>query len=222
MSDAEVLLNSVADLDEDKVFDIARSMLESGVEPLEIISICNAGLEVVGERYERKEYYLGALIMSGEIFKGVMEILEESGCFIAPSGDDASKVLLGVPLGDVHDIGKDIVSNLLKCSGFEVVDLGVSVNPRDFVEALRDTGARVLGMSVLLTVAYEPARETVLEIEKAGMRGEVKIMLGGGAASERLREYAGADAWSRDALDAVKFAREFSQKGETGWRALPH
>ncbi|MHB8895812.1 MAG: cobalamin B12-binding domain-containing protein [Candidatus Geothermincolia bacterium] len=212
MTTEDVLLNAVADLDEDKVLELARAMLDSGVEPLKIIETCNAGLALVGERYERREYYLGALIMSGEIFKGVMDILESRGCFIAPSGREASKVLLGVPLGDVHDIGKDIIANLLKCSGFEVVDLGVSVNPKDFVAALRETGARVLGMSVLLTVAYEPARETVLEIERAGMRDMVRIMIGGGAASERLREYAGADAWSRDALDAVKFAREFTGK----------
>lgn len=212
MTADETLRQAVADLDEDRVLSLAREMVASGVEPLRIIEICNAGLGIVGERYERKEYYLGALIMSGEIFKGVMEVLEEAGCFIAPSGEEATKVLLGVPLGDVHDIGKDIVSNLLKCSGFEVVDLGVSVKPKDFVAALEETGAGVLGLSVLLTVAYEPAREAVLEIERAGLRDRVKIMLGGGAASERLREYAGADAWSRDALDAVKFARGFSGK----------
>jgi methanogenic corrinoid protein MtbC1 len=212
MAIEDVLLEAVADLDEDRVLQTAADMLDSGIEPLKVIEVCNAGLSIVGERYERREYYLGALIMSGEIFKGVMDILERRGCFIAPSGDESSKVLLGVPLGDVHDIGKDIVSNLLKCSGFEVVDLGVSVDPGQFVAALRDTGARALGMSVLLTVAYEPARETVLEIERAGLRDEVKIMLGGGAACERLKEYAGADAWSTDAMDAVRFAREFTGK----------
>lgn len=212
MSAEEVLLNAIADLEEELVLSCARDMLASGTEPLRIIEVCNAGLAVVGERYERKEYYLGALIMSGEIFKGVMGILEDSGCFVAPAGEEASRVMLGVPLGDVHDIGKDIISNLLKCSGFEVVDLGVSVSPAEFVTALEETGIRLLGMSVLLTVAYEPARETVLAIERAGLRDTVKIMIGGGAASERLREYAGADAWSRDALDAVKFARGFLRK----------
>lgn len=212
MTSEKLLLKAVADLEEDRVLADVRRMLASGAEPMKIIEICNAGLAVVGERYERKEYYLGALIMSGEIFKGVMDVIEESGCFVPPADVEADKVLLGVPLGDVHDIGKDIIANLLKCSGFEVVDLGVSVRPADFVEALAGTGAKVLGMSVLLTVAYEPARETVLAIERAGLRDKVKIMLGGGAASERLRDYAGADAWSRDALDAVKFARAFLGK----------
>ncbi len=212
MEPGEKLLKAVSDLDESVVLETAEAMLDSGVDPMEVVKVCNSGLAAVGERYERREYYLGALIMSGEIFKGVMDILERRGCFVPRAGADAEKVLLGVPLGDVHDIGKDVVSNILKCSGFDVIDLGVSVAPRDFARAVDESGAGLLGMSVLLTVAFEPARETVREIERAGLRDGVKIMLGGGASSQRLLEYAGADAWSHDALDAVKFARRFTGK----------
>ncbi len=119
---------------------------------------------------------------------------------------------MGAPLGDVHDIGKDIVSMLLLCSGFGVVDLGVNVTPRRFVEAVEESGASVVGISVLLTVAYESIQETVKEFERAGLRERVKIMVGGGAASERLCEFAGADAWSNDAMDAVRYVRGFTGK----------
>ncbi len=206
------LLKAVVDLEEGKALLMARRMLDSGADPLQIIDICRQGLELVGQRYERREYYLSALIMSGEIFREVMALLEETGCFVPEEAQGRNLVVMGAPLGDVHDIGKDIVSMLLRCSGFGVVDLGVSVTPRRFVEAVEESGAAVVGMSVLLTVAYEPIQETVSEFERAGLRDRVKIMLGGGAASGQLCGYAGADAWSNDALDAIKFVKEFTGK----------
>jgi len=154
-------------------------------------------MEVVGEKYERREYYLSALIMSGEIFKEVMSLLEGSGGFVPGGTGEEVPVIMGAPLGDVHDIGKDIVTMLLLCSGYKVLDLGVSVAPARFVRAVEESGAAVVGMSVL---------------ERAGLRGRVRIMLGGGAASGRLCEYAGADAWSNDAMDAVRFVKDFSGK----------
>lgn len=208
----DVLLKAMVDLEEDRVLDTARRMLASGVEPLRIIDVSRQGMEVVGEKYERREYYLSALIMSGEIFKEVMGLLDQSGCFVPGRAEGNAIVVMGAPLGDVHDIGKDIVSMLLLCSGFGVVDLGVSVAPRRFVEAVEESGAAVVGMSVLLTVAYESIQETVKEFERAGLRERVKIMLGGGAASQRLCDYAGADAWSNDAMDAIRYVKGFAGK----------
>jgi methylmalonyl-CoA mutase cobalamin-binding domain/chain len=206
------LLKAMSELEEQKVLELVRRMLAAGVEPLLIIDVCRRGMEVVGRKYESREYYLSALIMSGEIFKEVMALLEEEGSFVPGRSAEEVKVVMGAPLGDVHDIGKDIVSMLLLCSGFGVVDLGVSVTPRRFVEAAGESGAAVVGMSVLLTVAYESIRETVSEFERAGLRERVKIIVGGGAASERLCEYAGADAWSNDAMDAVRFVKGYSGK----------
>jgi methylmalonyl-CoA mutase cobalamin-binding domain/chain len=208
MKKEERLVRAVADLEEEKVLVLARSMLEEGAEPMLLVELCRRGLQEVGERYQRREYYLSALIMSGEIFRQVMELLERSGCFEPPPATGAVKVVLGTPLGDVHDIGKDIVAMLLRCSGYEVVDLGVNVPPRRFRQALEESEARVLGMSVLITVAYEPILETVRELERCGLREGIMVMLGGGAASGRLCEYAGADAWSNDAMDALRFLEE--------------
>lgn len=206
------MIKAMGDLEEEEVLELVEGMLASGVEPLRIIEMCREGFDIVGERYEKREYFLSGLILSDEIFKSVMELLDRSGCFVPLAQGELGKVVLGAPLGDVHDIGKDIVATLLRYSGFDVIDLGVSVKPSEFLEAAVESGAGVVGMSALITTAYEPLRETVTCFEREGLREKVKIMLGGGAVSERVCEYAGADTWSRNASDAVKFARLFAGK----------
>lgn len=206
------MIKAMGNLDEEEVLELVEGMLASGVEPLRIIEMCREGFDIVGKRYEKREYFLSGLILSDEIFKSVMELLDRSGCFVPLAQGELGKVVLGAPLGDVHDIGKGIVATLLRYSGFDVIDLGVSVKPSEFLEATVESGAGVVGMSALITMAYEPLRETVTCFERKGLRGKVKIMLGGGAVSERVCEYAGADAWSRNASDAVKFARLFAGK----------
>ncbi len=210
MDDEARLVKAMGDLEEEEVLALVGEMLSAGIEPLRIIEMCRQGFDVVGRRYEQREYFLSGLIISDEIFKSVMELLEASECFRPSESEPLGKVVLGAPLGDVHDIGKNIVATLLHYSGFEVVDLGVSVKPSQFLAAARSSGAGVVGISALITMAYEPLRETVAAFEREGLRGKVKIMLGGGAVSQRVCEFAGADAWSRDASDAVRFARKFT------------
>lgn len=208
----EKLIKAMGDLDEEVVISSVQGMLGAGVEPLHIVELCREGFEIVGKRYENREYFLSGLIISDDIFSSVLGLLERSGCFQASQGEFLGKVVLGAPLGDVHDIGKGIVSQLLRYSGFEVIDLGVNVKPQDFLEAAAGSGASIVGISTLITMAYESLRETVLGFQREGLRDDVKIMLGGGAVSQRVCEYAGADVWSRDASDAVKFAKAFTGK----------
>jgi len=210
----ERLLNAIADLKEKEALGLAEEMLSSGADPLHVVEISRQGMDEVGRRYERNEYYLSGLIMSSEIFNEIMVMLDRSFNYRLARNEDP-KVILGAPLGDVHDIGKNVVSSLLRCSGFNVVDLGVSVNPSRFVEAARESAASVIGLSALITAAYESIRETVLCFERAGIRDKVNIMLGGGAITAKVCEYAGADAWGRDASDALRFARTYTGK-ETG------
>ncbi len=212
MDTKERLVKAMGDLDEEEVVSCVEALLSEGTEPLLIVELCRAGFEVVGRRYESREYYLSGLILSDDIFKNVMSILDSSGCFQPRDEERMGKVVLGAPLGDVHDIGKGIVAQLLRYSGFEVIDLGVNVRPADFLEAAVESGAAVVGISTLITMAYESLRETVICFEREGLRDRVKIMLGGGAVSRRVCEYTGADAWSREASDAVRFAREFMGK----------
>jgi methylmalonyl-CoA mutase cobalamin-binding domain/chain len=210
--DDERLVKAMGDLDEEGVIACVKGMLSAGVEPLRIVELCREGFEIVGRRYETREYFLSGLIISDDIFSNVLDMLDRSGCFRPSDEGRMGKVVLGAPLGDVHDIGKAIVAQLLRFSGFEVIDLGVNVRPAGFLEAVMESGAAVVGISTLITVAYESLRETVLDFEREGLRGNVKIMLGGGAVSQRVCDYAGADAWSRDAGDAVKFAKMFTEK----------
>jgi methylmalonyl-CoA mutase cobalamin-binding domain/chain len=206
----EKLVQAMGDLDEEGVIACVEDMLSAGAEHLHIVELCRKGFEIVGKRYESREYFLSGLIISDDIFKNVLDLLDRSGCFHATEEGKIGKVVLGAPLGDVHDIGKGIVAQLLRYSGFEVIDLGVNVRPASFLEDAVESGATVVGISTLITMAYESLRETVLGFEREGLRDSVKIMLGGGAVSQRVCEYAGADAWSRDAADAVKFAKKFT------------
>jgi len=205
----EKLIQALVELREEEAVDLARRMMAEGVEPLHIVDVCRKALSIVGERYERREYYLSGLIMSGEIFRNIVEMLEQSFSF-PETEEETRKVILGAPLGDVHDIGKDIVSILLRCRGFQVIDLGVSVSPDRFMEAAQETGARLVGISTLLTIAYDAIKETVKSFERAGLRDRVKIVLGGGAISQRVCEYTQADACGQDAMDAVRFAETFA------------
>ncbi len=212
MENYEELARAISDLEEERAIGLAEKMLSRGVEPLRVIEVCREGLKLVGERYERREYFLSGLILSGEIFKEIVAMMEERRLFPHAMEEGQRRVILGAPLGDVHDIGKGIVSMLLRCSGFKVIDLGVSVSPSEFVEEAVRHRAEVVGITTLITMAYESIRETVSGFERAGLRDRVRIMLGGGAISQRVCDYAGADAWSHDAMDAVRFARMFTRK----------
>ena len=125
------------------------------------------------------------------------------------TSDPLGKVLIGTVKGDIHDIGKDIVTFMLQVNGFNVLDLGIDVPPSKFVDAIKDFQPQVVGMSCLLTLAFDSMKETVEAIENAGLREEVKIMVGGGQVSEMVRDYASADAYGEDAVSAVRLAKNW-------------
>ena len=186
------LTRSIVDLKEDRAFECLDILIAEKMPPLDIIDALSSGMEGVGERFKNGEYYLSELIFSGDIFKESMEmvkpLMEASG-----GREYSGKVIIGTVEGDIHDIGKNIVIMLLECGGFEVVDLGVDVPSDKFVEAIRDSGAKVVGLCALLTTAFEAMINTVDGIAQAGLRDEVTIMIGGGFTSEMVREKVGAD-----------------------------
>ena len=114
---------------------------------------------------------------------------------------------MGTVAGDIHDIGKDIVVFMLDVSGFEVFDLGIDVPVQKFVDKIKETGSGVVGLSGFLTLAFQSMKDTVEAIKKAGLRNEIKIMIGGGQIDEQVRSFTGADAYGKDAMDAVKLAK---------------
>lgn len=204
------LAQAFSALEEERVYQIIDEYLAMPGDPLMIVDELSKGMEKVGRLYKDGEYALGELIYSGEIFKGAMERVTP---FIKAGNDmPAGRIIMGTVMGDIHDLGKSIVTTMLECSGFSVIDLGVNVPAERFVEAVKDSGAKLVGMSLLLTTAMDAMRETIQSLEKAGLRDCVKIMIGGAPTSERLRDEIGADFYGRDAIEAVAIARHVLAK----------
>ena len=204
---AENIASLIVDLEEEKTLAAVRAVLESDVAPLEVVEQLRQGMSEVGRRFEEKEYYLSELIMSAEIFKEAMELIEPKLC--GDSGPSRGAVVAGTVSGDIHDIGKNIVVSLLRCDGFEVHDLGVDVPPEAFLSKLQETGAGLLALSGLLTIAFDTMKATVETVAGAGLRDKVKVIIGGGPVNEAVVEFAGADAFGKDAAEAVRLAARY-------------
>jgi len=198
------LIISLADLDEDAVLTIIHQRVAAGDDPLRIVEDCRQGMRQVGERYAQRHYYLSGLIMAGEIFREVMELVQPA-LEKRVSGHASGRVLLGTVQGDIHDIGKNIVHVLLRCYGFTVHDLGVDVPPDEFVAAVSKVQPDIVGLSGLLTTAYDTMRETVALLHAAAEQGQpsVPIIIGGGLINEQVCRYVGADYWTTDAMSGV-------------------
>ena len=206
------LASALADLDEDRVKTLVREKVDAGVDPMSIVDECRKGMDIVGERYKKREYFLSELIISGEIFKEAMAVVEPM-LKAGKQAEPISRMVLGTAKGDIHNIGKDIVATLLKAAGFEIYDLGIDVAPGKFVEKLTETGAPILGMSGLLTPSFGAMKETVEAVEAAGLRDKVKIIIGGGIVTEQVQKYVGADAFTDDAAEGVEICRRFAMEG---------
>ncbi|NIM14060.1 MAG: hypothetical protein GTO45_18615 [Candidatus Aminicenantes bacterium] len=201
------LMQKLADLKEEETLNLVRKELAKGTAPMAILETCREGMILVGSRYEAGEYFLPELIMAGEIFKQASEILQPA--FGGSEAEGKGKVVFGTVRGDVHDIGKNLVVSILRAAGYDVHDLGVDVPPEQFVTRLRETGAAVLGLSGLITTAYDGMKDTIEALVKAGLRDRVKVMIGGGVMDESVQVYAGADAFGRDPTEAVRLCQQF-------------
>ena len=202
------LSEAIIAMKESEALTITRSLIEDGKDPIEILATCTRAMEAVGKRFEEGTYFLPELMMAGEILSQISEIVKPmlKG---EVSTEKNGKVLIGTVQGDIHNIGKDIVSFLLDVNGFEVKDIGIDVPPEKFVEEIREFKPQVVGMSGLLTVAYDAMKNTVEAVKDAGLREDVKIMIGGGLTSDEVCAYAGADSYGKDAMAAVALAKKW-------------
>lgn len=204
---SETLAELLCELNEDEVLAQTQERLAGGDDPLAIIEECRRGMEIVGKRFEDKEYFITELIMAGEIFGAVMEKVEP-----ALKGKQAAthgKVVIGTVQGDIHDIGKNIVRTMLRCSGFEVFDLGVDVPPEKFVDKVKEVGATIVALSALMTTSFNHMKATVEAIAEAGLRDKVKVLVGGGPVNEKVQEFVGADAFGKDVTAAIELSRNY-------------
>ena len=205
---SEQLVNAIADMREEEALKLVKEMVEGDSDPMAILDDAREAMDVVGKRYEEGTYFLPELMLAGEMLNQVTDILKPKLAKL-PEVKRHGKVLIGTVEGDIHDIGKNIVSFMLDVNGFDVLDLGVDVPPQKFVEAIGDFQPQVVGLSGFLTLAFDAMKNTVAVIESSGLRDRVKIMIGGGQVDDKIREYTGADAYGEDALAAVNLARDW-------------
>jgi len=163
----------------------------------------------VGKRFADSEYFISDLMYSGEILRGITDMVKPR---LAEETDfkRLGKVVMGTVAGDIHDIGKNIVVFMLDVNGFEVYDLGVDVPAQKFVDKIKESGAPIVGLSGFLTLAYDSMKQTVEAIKNAGLRDKVKVMIGGGQITEQVMKYTGADAYGKDAMVGVSLAKKWT------------
>ncbi len=205
---AHPLVEAMADMKEAEALKIVDELLAQGEDPNRILDLASEAMQIVGERYQEGTYFLPELIMSGEMLKKIGEILKPKLAAQSTTTKKLGTVVLGTVRGDIHDIGKDIVGFMLEVNGFEVKDLGIDTPEEKFVEAVKEYKPQVLALSGFLSVAFDSMKSTIEEVEKAGLRDGLKIIIGGGQMDDTVRRYTGADAYGDDAMAAVAFAKE--------------
>ncbi len=200
------LIDLCVELEEKPALALVGELLEAGEDPLSVIGACEAGMQLVGERYADGEYYISGLIMAGEIFREVLALAQPSMEHCGRQEHARGTVLLGTARGDIHDIGKSIVTVSLRSHGFAVEDLGVNVAPERFAEHALELRPDIIGISALLTTAYDSMRETVeaIRTQIAPVYRPIPVIIGGGTMSEEVRRYVGADYAVRQAPEGVR------------------
>jgi methanogenic corrinoid protein MtbC1 len=202
------LVNAIADMREGEALKLAKEMVAGGSEPMAILDAAREAMAIVGQRYEEGTYFLPELVLAGEMLNQITDMVKPELAKL-PEIERHGKVVIGTVEGDIHDIGKDIVTFMLDVNGFDVLDLGVDVPAQKFVEAIQDFEPQVVGLSGFLTLAFDAMKETVEAIKTAGLRDEVKIMIGGGQVNEEISKYAGADAYGEHAMAGVSLAKKW-------------
>jgi len=202
------LIDAIIEMREEDAVAITQKLLDDGADSLAVLDACREAMGIIGKRFETGESFIPELILAGEILGQISAIIKPR---MQQAGESKKlgKIVLGTVQGDIHDIAKDIVGFMLDINGFEVTDLGVDVPPARFVEAVKQTGAKIVGLSGFLTLAFDPMKYTVQALRDAGL-SDVKVMIGGGQIDEQIRQYTGADAYGKDAMAAVALAKSWS------------
>ncbi len=214
----EELRSAMIELDEDRTLDLTHRLVEQGrVAPMSILNACQQALKVVGERYERQEYFISGLIMAGELFKEVLDLVQqpdERADLGSAGATQAGTILLGTVAGDIHDIGKNMFSTSLRGFEFKVIDLGVDVPPERFLAETERHHPDVVCMSGLIMLAFESMKATVelLRDQEKRLGYRPPIVLGGSVIDGRVCQYAGADSWSTDAMEGVRICQDLVAK----------
>lgn len=196
------LTEMIIELEIDDVADAVQQQLDAGANPQDVLKALTAGMDEVGRRYETDEYFLAELVLAGDTIKAAFEVLKPH--LKSDDAGDKTPIVAATVKGDNHDIGKNILLSMLLSAGFDVVDLGMDCPTERIVDAVRDTGAKVVALSALLTMTMNEISTVDKALREAGLRDGVKIIVGGAPLSMELAKELGADDFSADAIDGVK------------------
>jgi len=203
--------DSIVSLDADGAIDAYKKLIRSSKASVdEVFRAIGRALDVVGRKYEDREYFLSELIMAGEVVKEVLKLVEPE--YKRDERKAKATVVLATVRGDLHDIGKNIIAMLLESSGFKVVDLGTDVPAESIAKAVRENNARILGLSTLLTTTMPEFGNVVRKLKEEGLRQKVKVIVGGAALNEDVAKKYGVDAWGKTAVDGVRICRQWLGK----------
>ncbi len=208
MIDFEKLRTAMGELDSDIVMALLEKLMAEGGEGADRAMVaCQEGMKIVGDLFETGEYFVADLIFAGELMTQAMDLIKPA--IAAGGGGNIGKMILCTVKGDIHDIGKNIVKAMMEAGGIEVIDLGIDVAPVTIVNAAKEHRIKVIGLSGVLTLALDSMKDTVDEFRKAGMREDVKIIMGGAPVTADYCKSVGADAWSQNAADSVNVCRNW-------------
>ncbi len=209
MLDIEKLKQAMGELDEDTVLEILNGvMADGGAEAEKAMEACQDGLNIVGDLFEKSEYFVGDLIFAGELMTQAVEIL--SPALTSGGGSAKGRMIMCTVKDDLHDIGKNIVIAMLQASGFEVIDLGIDVDPQTIVEEAKKNDVKIIALSGVLTLAIDSMKATVDAFKEAGLRDQTKIIIGGAPVSAEACEHVGADAWAHNPQDTIRICSEWA------------
>lgn len=202
------LIEAMVEMREDDAIKTVDELLASGTKPIAILDACREAMQIIGKKFETGECFIPELMLGGEMLGAISAKIKPMLAEGGGATQKIGKIVFGTVEGDIHDIAKDIVVTMLDINGFDVIDLGVDVPVAKFVEATKSSGAKVVGLSGFLTLAYDPMKNTVKALKDAGLNN-VKVMIGGGQIDDQVKQYTGADGYGKDAMAAVNMAKQW-------------
>jgi 5-methyltetrahydrofolate--homocysteine methyltransferase len=207
MRDLKPLFDAVLCGDAKTVRAVTEEALKEGVDPLKLVNeFMVPAMDEVGRRFECSDYFVPELLLSARAMKAALELIRP--LLVAQGTEPLARVVIGTVKGDLHDIGKNLVSAMLEGGGFEVIDLGVNVSPEMFIQAVREKNAQIIAMSALLTTTMPAMKSTIEALKAAGVREQVKVLIGGAPITQKYADEIGADGFSDNAVGAVALARK--------------
>ena len=206
MADLQALHHAILTGDAVTAKTATEAALAAGTAPLSLVQdVMMPAMDEVGRKFEANEYFVPELLLAARAMKAGLELIRP---LLAAGGvEPAGRIVIGTVKGDLHDIGKNLVAAMLEGGGYDVIDLGVNVDPNKFVRAVKEKGAQIVALSALLTTTMPAMKTTIDAIKTAGLREQVKIMVGGAPVTETYAKEIGADGYSQNAAGAVSLAR---------------